>query len=94
MSVRNIVIAAAVAAGVAAPSAQASIGAELAAGDRVERKLTRSYPGYDFLAVCDQYRARRFWCDFSGTKGDCFRTGHARVIGKRVRIASMTKDCF
>jgi hypothetical protein len=60
-------------------AAGASVTQELQASGSVERIATRHYPHYDFVASCDQYSARRFWCSVSGTSGNCYRQGHASV---------------
>lgn len=77
---RTAVLTAAVLALGAFPAAAgASVTQELQASGSVERVATRFYPNYHFVASCDQYTPRRFWCDVSGTFGDCYRQGHASV---------------
>jgi hypothetical protein len=76
-------------------SASADIFDEIKAGNRVEQKLVRKYPGYSSYAFCDQ-QERRFWCTYGGTKGDCFIDGHAWVYKHpwRVRFVNPTRECY
>lgn len=71
---------------------------ELKAAGAVERKAIKHYRGYDISAYCDQTSSRRFWCSYFGSKGDCFKSGKARVrlsYGRyRVRIVSSSTSCF
>ena len=75
-------------------TAQADFMAEMKAAGKVERKVTRKHPGWNIVAACDQYGRRKFWCNYTGSKGDCFVTGKARVKGSRIRLIGDEVTCF
>lgn len=78
-------------------TANAGIREELDAADAVEIKvMQRGYRAYDPTALCDQKSHSKFYCDFFGSRGDCFLSGKAwvRRPGYRVQIITIKKDCF
>jgi hypothetical protein len=84
-------------------AASASLSQELWAGNKIEQYATRHYPGYDFVANCDQEGRNHFWCTVIGQRGQCFWQGHGEItITRRTRwqtywrwsLPGFNRNCF
>lgn len=99
MKMKGLIITAALALGLVAPTvASAGFMEELNAADQVQRVASHRYH-IDPLANCRTIARNRFTCTITDVKGNCFYNGRANVrkvstYTYKVTTMRISKDCI